>query len=55
MKYCIYDLTYKNIEAVNLIILVITYALVGLVLCIKRTKESCLIKKINKKLQEKVS
>ena len=45
----------ENIGAVNLIILVITYALVGLVFCIKSTKESYLIKKINRKLQERNS
>lgn len=45
----------ENIRILNLIILVITYALVGLVFCIKCTKESHLIKKINKKIQERDS
>ena len=45
----------ENIGDLNIIILVITYALEGLVFCIKSTKESYLIKKINKKLQERNS
>ena len=45
----------ENIGDLNIIILVITYALEGLVFCIKSTRESHLIKKINKKLQERDS
>lgn len=43
----------ENIGAVNLIILVIASALVGLGICIKITIENHLIKEINKKLKEK--
>lgn len=45
----------ENIRILNLIILVLTFALEGLVFCIKSTRESHLIKKINKKLQERDS
>lgn len=45
----------ENIKTLNLIILVTIYALVILVFCIKSTKESYLIKKINKKIKEKNS
>ena len=45
----------ENIRILNLIILVLNFALEGLVFCIKSTRESHLIKKINKKLQERDS
>lgn len=45
----------ENVRILNLIILVITYALVGLAFCIKSTKENYLIKKINQKLKERNS
>ena len=45
----------ENIKTFNLIILVTIYVLVTLVFCIKCSKESYLIKKINKKLKERDS
>ncbi len=42
----------KNIETINLITIIIGYSLAGLYLCINFTKESHLIKEINKKIKE---
>lgn len=41
----------ENISTLNIIILVIVYALSGLVFCIKSARESHLIKEINQKLK----
>lgn len=43
----------KNISDLNIIILVIVYALSGLVFCIKSTREKHLIKEINQKIKER--